>query len=79
MTDRPVEPKFSFLEALTNLAAIRDYAAWRRNEGQEEDAVLSYAHEALERAVVEAAKEDEEGFDAACASLQMSRRMEGEF
>jgi hypothetical protein len=64
-SDKPVHVAYSFAEALTGVAALRDYTRVRRERNQGEDAILAYFYRELFSALKAAAEDDEDGFDEA--------------
>lgn len=78
----PVNPTFSFVEAILGIAAIRDYTRRRRQDGLGEDAVVAYFYDELLEATRNAAEEDPEGFDLATKVAQipdtLGREIRGE-
>jgi len=76
MPEKPVTSEFTFAEALTGVSAIRDYVRLRRQEGQEEDAILAFFYDTLYTDLIDAARMDREEFNRATAAVALPTWME---
>lgn len=62
MSDAPVCPEYTFVEAILGIAGIRQYVQIRREKGLGEDAVLAYFYDKLLKSTREAAELDPDGY-----------------